>query len=108
MNVAKSKEAAADYHEAEAMAAAKKVASGIEGRVVKITTKGGASGRMFGKITAKEVADALGALVNAPVDKKKVELETRDIKDAGTYSAKVRLHAGVTASFKVQVEIVQG
>ena len=45
--------------------------------------------------------------MGAPVDKKKIELETRDIKDAGVYNAKVRLYAGVSAEFKVNVELVQ-
>ncbi len=108
LNVARTKEAAADYHEAENIAAAKEIAAKAAGRTVKIAAKGGASGRMFGKITGKEVAAALSEAIGETVDKKKVELETRDIKDAGTYSAKVRLYAGVAADFKVQVEIVQG
>ena len=60
-------------------------------------------GRLFGKITAKDVAEALSRLAGAEIDKRKVELE-RDIKDFGTYSAAVKLHAGVTAAFKVKVE----
>lgn len=107
VNIAKSKEAAADFHEAENIAAAQKLADQIRGKTVAIQTKGGASGRLFGKVTAKEVAGALSALVGTPVDKKKVELETRDIKDAGVYNAKVRLYAGVSAEFKVSVEMVQ-
>ena len=53
--------------------------------------------------TAKDVAEALSRLAGAEIDKRKVELE-RDIKDFGTYSAAVKLHAGVTAAFKVKVE----
>ena len=37
----------------------------------------------------------------------KIELETKDIKDAGVFNGKVRLHVGVVASFKVQVEVEQ-
>mgnify|MGYP003607205444 CR=1 FL=1 len=107
LNVARTKEAAADYHEAENVAAAKELAAKIAGKTVKIEAKGGASGRMFGKITGKEVAAALSETVGQTIDKKKVELETRDIKDAGTYSAKVRLYVGVTADFKVEVAIAQ-
>ncbi len=40
-----------------------------------------------------------------PIDKKKIELETKDIKDAGVFNGKVRLHVGVVASFKIQVEV---
>lgn len=107
VNMARSKEAAADFHEAENVAAAQKLAEQIRGKTVTVQTKGGASGRLFGKVTGKEVAAALSAQVGAPVDKKKIELETRDIKDAGVYNAKVRLYAGVSAEFKVNVELVQ-
>ena len=41
------------------------------------------------------------------IDKKKIELETKDIKDAGVFNGKVRLYVGVVASFKVQVEVEQ-
>ena len=43
----------------------------------------------------------------SPIDKKKIELETKDIKDAGVFNAKVRLHVGVVASFKIMVEVEQ-
>ena len=71
LNVARTKEAAADYHEAENLAA------------------------------------ALSEAIGETIDKKKIELESRDIKDAGTYKAKARLYAGVTADFTVQVNIAQ-
>ena len=94
---------AREHHCAEAVAAARELAAKVEGKTVALKAKGGASGRLFGKITAKDVAEALSRLAGAEIDKRKVELE-RDIKDFGTYSAAVKLHAGVTAAFKVKVE----
>ncbi len=105
MNIAKTKEAAADYHEAQAVAAAQAIAAKINDQTITLKAKGGQSGRLFGKITSKEVAATLSTLVGEPVDKKKIELETKDIKDAGTYNAKVRLHKGVVAAFKLDVEV---
>ena len=81
MNMARTKNEAREHHAAEALAAARELAAKVEGKTVALKAKGGASGRLFGK----------------------VELE-RDIKDFGTYSAAVKLHAGVTAAFKVKVE----
>ena len=141
VNIARGKEAAADFHEAENVAAAKALAAKIEGKTVTIRAKGGASGRLHGKVTGKEVAEALAAKINgktvtikakggasgrlhgkvtgkevaaaltelcgAPVDKKKIEMETKDIKDAGVFNGKVRLHVGVVASFKILVEVEQ-
>ena len=107
VNIARGKEAAADFHEAENVAAAQAVAAKLEGKTVVIKAKGGASGRLHGKVTGKEVAEALAQLAGSPIDKKKIELETKDIKDAGVFNGKVRLYVGVTASFKVQVEVEQ-
>ena len=75
VNIARGKEAAADFHEAETVAAAQAVAAKIEGKTVTIKAKG--------------------------------ELETKDIKDAGVFNAKVRLYVGVVASFKIMVEVEQ-
>lgn len=105
LNVARSKEAAAGFHEAENIAAAKALAEKIEGKTVTLKAKGGASGRLHGKVTGKEVAAALSELAGSTIDKKKIELETRDIKDAGVFGGKVRLYPGVVAAFKVNVEV---
>ena len=88
-------------------AAAEELAAKIKGQVVTAKVKGGASGKLYGKVTGKEVAEALAQLAGAPIDKKKIEMETRDIKDAGVFNGKVRLYVGVVASFKIQVEVEQ-
>ena len=62
VNIARGKEAAADFHEAENVAAAQAVAAKLEGKTVVIKAKGGASGRLHGKVTGKEVAEALAQL----------------------------------------------
>ena len=107
LNQARTKSEAKAHHEAEARAAAEALAAKIKGQVITTKVKGGASGKLYGKVTGKEVADALAVLAGAPIDKKKIELETKDIKDAGVFNGKVRLHVGVVASFKIQVEVEQ-
>lgn len=103
LNVARTKNEAREHHAAEALAAAQALADKVRDKTVALKAKGGASGRLFGKITAKDVAEELSKLAGSPIDKRKVELE-KDIKDFGTYSAAVRLHPGVSAPFKVKVE----
>ncbi|MFW5603892.1 MAG: 50S ribosomal protein L9 [Bacteroidales bacterium] len=66
VNMARGKEAAADFHEAENVAAAKALAAKIEGKTVTIKAKGGASGRLHGKVTGKEGSTA-GRSVLMPV-----------------------------------------
>ena len=68
-----------------------------------VKVKGGASGKLYGKVTAKDVAEVLSKMVGAEVDKKKVEMPS-SIKEFGSYDANVRLYAGVAAPFKVKVE----
>ena len=103
VNMARTKSEAREHHAAEALAAAQALADKVKDKTVTLKAKGGASGRLFGKITAKDVAEALSKAVGTELDKRKVELE-RDIKDFGTYSATVKLHPGVSAAFKVKVE----
>ena len=107
LNIARSKEAAADFHEAENLAAAQALAAKINSRIVTVKAKGGASGRLFGKVTSKEIAAALSEAAGETVDKKKIELDVKDIRDAGVLNGKVRLSPGVVASFKVNVEVEQ-
>ena len=106
LNIARSKEAAADFHEAENRAAAEALAAKINSRLVTVKAKGGASGRLFGKVTSKEIAAALSEAAGETVDKK-IELDVKDIRDAGVFTGKVRLYPGVVASFKVNVEVEQ-
>ena len=103
VNMARTKSEAKEHHAAEALAAAQALADKVKDKTVTLKAKGGASGRLFGKITAKDVAEALSKAVGTELDKRKVELE-RDIKDFGTYSATVKLHPGVSAAFKEKVE----
>lgn len=103
VNMARTKSEAKEHHAAEALAAAQALADKVKDKTVTLKAKGGASGRLFGKVTAKDVAEALSKVAGTEIDKRKVELE-RDIKDFGTYSATVKLHPGVSAAFKVKVE----
>lgn len=81
--------------------AADATAKSIEGKTLKLTCKAGESGKLFGSVTSKEVAEGLRKQFGVDVDKRKVSLE--DIKAFGTYTAEVKLHQGVTAKVFVMV-----
>ena len=102
ISMVRTKTEAKEHHAAETLAAAKDLAARIEGKTIEIKAKGSAQGKLFGKITVKEVAAALQNVVGSEIDRRKVELD-KDIKDFGTYNAVVKLHPGVSASFKVKV-----
>ena len=103
MNVARTKSEAKAHHVAEARAEAEALAAKVKDKVVTVKVKGGASGKLYGKVTSKDVAEALSKLIGAEIDKKKVDLPS-GIKEFGSYDAAVKLYAGVSAGFKVKVE----
>ena len=74
----------------------------LEGKKFVMTAKAGQGGRLFGSITAKQVAEEIKKPYNIVVDKRKVVLEC-DIKEFGTYKAEVKLYTGISANIDVQV-----
>ena len=80
-NLEKQKEIAAAKR-AEQKAAAQETAEKLEKITLEIKTKGGESGKLFGSITSKDIADALEKQEKIKVDKKKIEMSS-PIKQAG-------------------------
>lgn len=74
----------------------------LEGKTVKMTAKAGTGGRLFGSVTAKEIAEELKKQLKVEVDKKKIVLGM-DIKSFGTYTAEIKLYNGVSAKVNVMV-----
>lgn len=101
MSELKNKESSEKFKADEELKAAKNFASKISGQTVVIKAKGGANGKLFGSVTAKEIANIVTTKFSVKVDKRKISVD--DIKAFGTYNAQVRLHPQVTADFKVQV-----
>ncbi len=101
MSELKNKESSEKFKADEELKAAKNFASKISGQNVVIKAKGGANGKLFGSVTAKEIANIVTTKFSVKVDKRKISVD--DIKAFGTYNAQVRLHPQVTADFKVQV-----
>ncbi len=83
--------------------AARDAAAIIKDKKIVIRAKAGANGKLFGAITAGNVADAINAQLGVSVDKKKVTLKS-EIKSYGDFAAEVRLYAGITAALTVSVE----
>ncbi|MEZ0335442.1 MAG: 50S ribosomal protein L9 [Gemmatimonadales bacterium] len=70
---------------------------------VALTLKGkaGEEGKLFGSITAQDIADALAAQGHQ-VDKRRIELE-HPIKTLGQHTVAVRVHPEVHANVQVSV-----
>ncbi len=101
MSELKNKQSSEQFKADEELKAAKANAEIINGQTIVIKAKGGTNGRLFGSVTAKEIAQFVSQKFAIKVDKRKIAVD--DIKAFGTYNAQVRLHPQVTADFKVQV-----
>ena len=88
---------------AEEKAAAQARAEEINKLSVKISTKVGDSGKIFGSITSKDIAEALKARHGMDLDKKKIQLSS-PIKQTGETAVDIKLYQEVTAQLKVIVE----
>ena len=84
--------------------AAQEQAKILEKITLEIKTKGGDSGKLFGSITSKDIADALLKQEDIKVDKKKIDLGS-PIKQAGETQVTVKLFPEVTAVLKVNVTV---
>lgn len=101
MSELKNKQSSEKFKADEELKAAKGFAEKISGKTVVIKAKGGANGKLFGSVTAKEISALISTQFGVKVDKRKITVE--DIKAFGTYNTQVKLHPQVTADFKVQV-----
>ena len=68
-----------------------------------IKSKAGDNGRLFGAITAQDIADEFKKVFLVELDKKKLDLKA-PIKSLGSQTIDVKLFQGVVAKLKVQVE----
>ena len=102
-NLEKQKEIAAAKR-AEQKAAAQETAEKLEKVTLEIKTKGGESGKLFGSITSKDIADALEKQEKIKVDKKKIEMSS-PIKQAGQNTVTIKLFSEVSAELKVNVTV---
>ena len=74
----------------------------VEAVTVKIASKAGDGGKLFGAVTAKDIAEALEKDHKIFLDKKKVDLDA-PIKTLGLTTVELKLYTGVTAKCKVEV-----
>ena len=102
MNEYKNAENSKNFKIATQKAQAEQQKKMLEGKKFVMTAKAGQGGRLFGSITAKQVAEEIKKQYNIVVDKRKVVLEC-DIKEFGTYKAEVKLYTGISANIDVQV-----
>lgn len=80
------------------------IKAAIDGKKVTVTAKAGQGGKLFGAITAANVADLISSQLGHKIEKKKISVG--EIKNFGTYEAEIKLYAGISA--KVTVDVTEG
>ena len=96
-------DAAKAHHAQVELEQAQAARAELDGKTVTVSARAGKEGRLFGAVTAKEVAQALNEQYKVSVDKRKVSLSA-EIKAFGTYEFDLKLHTGVVARMKVMVQ----
>lgn len=70
---------------------------------IRIDGKAGEGGRLYGKVTNKEIAQVLSEKLGVEIDKRTVKTAD-DISSLGTYKAQVRLTSEVQSEILVEVQ----
>ena len=102
VNTMKLRDKAKAKADAEAKAAAEAIAEKLQGCQVKIAAKGGAGGKLFGAVTAKEISEQLKAQHDMELDSKKLVL-AEPIKTFGSFEVKAKLGFEITGTVYVLV-----
>lgn len=92
-----------DRAKAEAEATAAKLAASP----IRVAAHAGEEGRLFGSVTASDVAEAIEAQTGVRVDRHDVHLE-EPIRSVGVHEVRVHLFAEVDPVVSVEVEASQG
>lgn len=101
MNELKNRESSEAHKLAEEKKAAEALKAAIDGKTVTLHAKAGSSGKLFGAVTSKEVAEELKKLYKVEIDKRKIAMS--DLKTYGSVTAEVKIYPNITATITVHV-----
>lgn len=104
IKAAEAKKAADAANRAERKKAAEAVKEVLASAEIKVKSKGGEGGRLFGAVTNVDIAAAIKEQYDFDIDKKKIALP-QPIKTAGEHKASAHLFTDVNVDLKVIVEI---
>ena len=102
MSKLKAKQDSNAYKKSQEKEEAQKIAQKLSKIQLKIPVKAGENGKIFGGVSAKEIADNLEKEHKIKIDKKKIDLKEA-IKTLGMQNVNVKLYDGVNGTIKVNV-----
>ena len=101
-NELKNKEEAKQFKINEDRKAAQALADKINNVEIEIVMGHGADGRLYGSVTAKDIAEQLKAKLGIEVDKRKIQLKD-SIRAYAKHEVQIKIHPEVSAKFIVHV-----
>jgi large subunit ribosomal protein L9 len=93
---------AREIREVRTLGDAKQIAANLKALTVRLPSRAGEGGRLFGSVTANDVVAAVKAAGGPVIDKRKVVMTT-PIKSLGTHAVSVRIHPEVDATISLEV-----
>jgi len=90
------------HKDSKVLAEAQELGTKIEATSVKIVTKAGEKGKIFGSVNTIQLSEALKA-DGIVVDRKSLKIKDEPIREIGSYEATANLHKEVKATFTFEV-----
>lgn len=81
---------------------ARDAAKRLSALTVQLNVRAGAQGRLFGSVSASDIAEAVRKAGGPELDRRRIEIST-PIRTVGTHQVSVRLHPEVTTTLDVEV-----
>lgn len=103
LNAIANAKSAQKHREDVERAQAQETAGKLAGKVIRVSARGAEGGRLYGSVTAAEIAAALEKQYGVKVEKRRVDVS--NIRNAGEYTVSVWLYAGITAEMTAKVEV---
>ena len=90
------------HKESKVLAEAEELGKKLEATSVKIVTKAGEKGKIFGSVNTIQLSEALKA-EGLDIDRKSIKIKDEPIREVGAYEATANLHKDVKSTFKFEV-----
>lgn len=103
LNAIENAKAAQKHREDVERAKAEETRKTLAGKTIKIVARGAEGGKLYGSVTAQEIADELFKQYGVKVEKRRIDVA--NIRNAGDFTVSVWLYAGITAEMTAKVEI---
>ena len=103
LNAIENAKAAQKHREDVERAKAEETRKTLAGKALKIVARGAEGGKLYGSVTAQEIADELFKQYGVKVEKRRIDVA--NIRNAGDFTVSVWLYAGITAEMTAKVEI---